>query len=338
MSTDDDQIFDFLEVFVWHLAAHLCGAQVLLRELRTASEKHRQTHQHHTSRLYWRSTSLLEDEADTSAQTDADTGQWNKEQRCAFVDAIFEFGLTKPPEIPIDEDAHTVAVSSSGTDAPFIRMRWGSLWLQSSEQKSSVGRYFAGKPVTLLDLEAHFDGGPLKLDLKSNKASVLALQMAECLKSLKPVKGWTDKSLTIPLRYDQISKEKLVPLQVADLYAPSDPIDPCLLDMILLQHSFASTTQSNSSKSIVVTSKEGLAELTNYIENEWKPIVCVGSPEKLTSSPPKLKDDMTAENNESGTGDGATKRKPVPVPTRPVVFRGKGGGVSRVGGKKKKKN
>ena len=101
----------------------------------------------------------------------------------------------------------------------------------------------------MLDLKAHFGhDGPLKVDLKSSEASVLALQMAECLMSLKPVKGWTDKSLTIPLRYENISKQIVIaPLQVADLNAPSDPIDPCLLDMILLQTAHVNPIPPNRS-------------------------------------------------------------------------------------------
>jgi len=301
----DEQLFD-LEAFVWHLAAHLCGVQAI-REKKSF-------------RLKWRSPILLVEAAADSMSASGD------EERCAFVDAIFEFAWKHGDEAEKTKDPEEDSV----TNRPLIQMHWGSLWIQPG----GGARYYTTKSLSIQDLTEHFAAPPLHCDLETG-AVMLAKQMAVALQNLSPASAAQEKdkdasnavstSLSILLSYPEIS-ETMAPLKIANSGSNSSPVDESLLDSMLLFPSHQPAPPPG---------EEDLGKLATYMEKEWRPSVCEsnsGPTKNRNTAPVSAAAVVPAENKNP---DKETKK------TQPAVKAKKKKVVLSVGmttmGKKKKR-
>jgi len=328
-----DETFS-LETFTWHLAAHLCGAQAL--------------HQHPQDpsgfRLYWRSSPLL---CPNSSGSSGGTKNSETKKSCAFVDATFEFACWNKEEEEEEPNDETT---------PLIRMHWGSLWLLEPNSTSATGAsYYTGQAVTVQDLDHHF--AAFAIDLDSTPAAVLAKQMAKALQGLSSSSVQEERisnsSLSISLFYadfQQSAPLELVPAAPVETRPHScSPVDKALLQMLLLQHSSLARQQSTRPDEVT---EQDLAQLSNYIENEWKPLFrrrsCPSEPETqtttaaATASPPPPAASLDETDNNAKTDSAKKKKVPGGASRKPVSFQPKGRqhGTAQIGGhrKKQKKN
>ena len=332
--SDGDNRFD-LEVFVWHLAAHLCGTQAI----------HQRAERQRGFRLYWRSSLLHEDRA-SGTET----------ERCAFVDATFEFAWDN--EKDIDDET------------PVIQMHWGSLWLEAASPPPAT--YYTGQTVTKQNLNNHFKA--FDIDLDDTPAAVLAKNMAQALQGLSSpssqeassTSGYSPSSISLFYAdFERSAPLEVVPAAAAAAAAAaggggaaaaaaaatemhSSPVDEALLRMLLLQHSSAPQLTPP------IVTQENLAKLSYYLENEWKPRVCRCNTNLVTETltavapaaaeaarPPQqaaVANTGSSNPNEHEKAQSKTN-KVAGAPQKPVSFKPKSRqhGTSQIGGSRKKK-